>query len=87
MRDGAYHLAGEGRSLTSDEMVEMWAGLVANHPIVSLEDPMDEEDWSGLSALTARIGDKVQIVGDDLFVTNAARLARGIKADGRRMRS
>jgi len=80
-RDGAYHLAGEGRSLTSDEMVEMWAGLVANHPIVSLEDPMDEEDWDGFAALTARIGDKVQIVGDDLFVTNAARLARGIEAD------
>lgn len=80
-RDGAYHLAGEGRSLTSEEMVEMWANLVANHPIVSLEDPMDEEDWDGFAALTARVGDKVQIVGDDLFVTNAARLARGIEQE------
>ncbi len=80
-RDGKYHLEGEGRSLTSDEMVDMWATLVGNHPIVSLEDPMDEEDWDGFAGLTARVGDKVQIVGDDLFVTNPARLARGIEAD------
>ncbi|HCV89056.1 MAG TPA: phosphopyruvate hydratase, partial [Alphaproteobacteria bacterium] len=78
-RDGKYHLEGEGRSLTSDEMVDMWATLVGNHPIVSLEDPMDEEDWDGFAGLTARVGDKVQIVGDDLFVTNPARLARGIE--------
>ena len=78
--DGKYHLAGEGRSLTSAEMVDMWAGLVGNYPIVSLEDPMDEEDWDGFAALTARVGDKVQIVGDDLFVTNPVRLARGIEA-------
>ena len=78
--DGKYHLAGEGRSLTSAEMVDMWAGLVGNYPIVSLEDPMDEEDWEGFAALTARIGDKVQVVGDDLFVTNPVRLARGIEA-------
>jgi enolase len=77
-RDGAYHLAGEGRSLSSQEMVTMWTSLVANHPIVSLEDPMDEEDWDGFAALTAAVGDKIQIVGDDLFVTNAERLARGI---------
>ena len=57
----------------------MWAGLVGNYPIVSLEDPMDEEDWDGFAALTARVGDKVQIVGDDLFVTNPVRLARGIE--------
>ena len=80
-RDGKYHLEGEGRSLTSDEMVDMWAKLVGNHPIVSLEDPMDEEDWDGFAGLTASVGDKVQIVGDDLFVTNPARLARGIEAD------
>ncbi|MEX0502384.1 phosphopyruvate hydratase [Alphaproteobacteria bacterium LSUCC0719] len=80
-RDGAYHLAGEGRSLSSKEMVAMWTSLVANHPIVSLEDPMDEEDWEGFAALTAAIGDRVQIVGDDLFVTNAERLARGIVDD------
>ena len=80
-RDGAYHLDGEGRSLSSQEMVAMWTSLVANHPIVSLEDPMDEEDWDGFAALTAAVGDKVQIVGDDLFVTNAERLARGIVDD------
>jgi enolase len=80
-RDGAYHLGGEGRSLSSQEMVAMWTSLVANHPIVSLEDPMDEEDWDGFAALTAAVGDKVQIVGDDLFVTNAERLARGIVDD------
>ena len=80
-KDGAYHLAGEGRSLSSQDMVAMWTSLVANHPIVSLEDPMDEEDWDGFAALTAAIGDKVQIVGDDLFVTNAERLARGIVDD------
>ena len=78
--DGKYHRAGEGRSLTSAEMVDMWAGLVGNYPIVSLEDPMDEEDWDGFAALTARIGDKVQVVGDDLFVTNPVRLSRGIEA-------
>jgi len=77
-KDGAYHLAGEGRSLSSQEMVGMWTSLVANHPIVSLEDPMDEEDWDGFAALTAAVGDRIQIVGDDLFVTNAERLARGI---------
>ena len=76
--DGKYHLAGEGRSLTSSEMVNMWSTLVANHPIVSLEDPMDEEDWSGFAELTATIGDTVQVVGDDLFVTNPVRLHRGI---------
>ncbi len=62
-------------------MVDMWAGLVGNYPIVSLEDPMDEEDWEGFAALTARIGDRVQVVGDDLFVTNPVRLSRGIKAE------
>ena len=61
-------------------MVDMWAGLVGNYPIVSLEDPMDEEDWDGFAALTARIGDTVQVVGDDLFVTNPVRLSRGIEA-------
>jgi enolase len=77
--DGNYHLAGEDRSLTSAEMVDMWAGLVGNYPIVSLEDPMDEEDWDGFAALTARLGDKVQVVGDDLFATNPVRLSRGIE--------
>jgi len=77
-KDGVYHLAGEGRSLSTAEMNKMWADLVANHPIVSLEDPLHEDDWEGFTALTSMIGDKVQIVGDDLFVTNPQRLARGI---------
>ena len=79
--DGKYVLAGEGRSLSSAEMVKMWAGLVGNHPILSLEDPMDEEDWDGFAALTAEVGETVQVVGDDLFVTSAERLARGIAVD------
>ena len=76
--DGSYHLQGEERSLTSDEMVKMWQGLCTDYPIVSLEDPLSEDDWAGFSALTAALGDKVQIVGDDLYVTNPVRLQRGI---------
>ncbi len=76
--DGAYHLKGEGRTLSTAEMNAMWEGLVKNHPIVSLEDPLHEDDWDGFSALTSLIGDRVQIVGDDLFVTNPTRLERGI---------
>ena len=78
-KDGAYHLAGEGRTLHTDEMLEMWSGLCARFPIVSIEDPLDENDWDGFTALTSAIGDKVQIVGDDLFVTNPARLRTGIE--------
>ena len=76
--DGAYHLKGEGRTLSTAEMNAMWENLVKNHPIVSLEDPLHEDDWDGFTALTSLIGDRVQIVGDDLFVTNPGRLARGI---------
>ena len=76
--DGKYHLHGEGRALTSEEMVAMWQGLCADYPIVSLEDPLSEDDWAGFTALTTAIGDKVQIVGDDLYVTNPVRLQRGI---------
>ena len=76
--DGKYHLHGEGRALTSEEMVAMWQGLCADYPIVSLEDPLSEDDWAGFTALTTAIGDKVQIVGDDLYVTNPVRLRRGI---------
>ena len=76
--DGAYHLKGEGRTLSTAEMNAMWEQLVKNHPIVSLEDPLHEDDWDGFTALTSLIGDRVQIVGDDLFVTNPERLARGI---------
>ena len=78
-QDGKYHLAGEGRALSSDEMVEMWRTLCDDYPILSLEDPLSEDDWSGFTALTAAIGKKVQIVGDDLYVTNPGRLQRGIK--------
>ncbi|MFN0092386.1 MAG: phosphopyruvate hydratase [Acidimicrobiales bacterium] len=79
-RDGRYTLAGEGRSLGSAEMVELLAGWCARYPIVSIEDGMAEEDWDGWAALTERLGASVQLVGDDLFVTNTARLGRGIEA-------
>ncbi len=77
-RDGAYHLAGEGRVLSTDEMIELWADLVDRYPIVSIEDGLDEEDWDGWSRLTARLGDRVQLVGDDLLVTNPAFVRRAI---------
>lgn len=76
---GVYVLAGEDRELTSEEMVEYWAALVEKYPIISIEDGMAEEDWDGWKALTDRISDKVQLVGDDLFVTNPKRLAKGIE--------
>ena len=76
--DGAYQLVGEGRALSSDEMNVMWRDLVERYPIVSIEDPLHEDDWDGFIKLTDMIGDRVQIVGDDLFVTNPARLRRGI---------
>jgi enolase len=78
-RDGAYHLTGEGKVLTADEMVAYWERLVATYPIVSIEDGMAEDDWDGWSALTRALGGRVQLVGDDLFVTNSARLAMGIE--------
>jgi enolase len=74
-----YVLAGEGRELTSAEMVDFWADLVDRYPIISLEDGMSEEDWDGWKLLTERVGDRVQLVGDDLFVTNTERLGRGIE--------
>lgn len=76
---GKYVLAGEGRELTSAEMVDYWEALVQKYPIISIEDGVAEEDWDGWKALTDRIGDKVQLVGDDLFVTNPKRLAKGIE--------
>jgi enolase len=78
-RDGAYHLEGEGRTLDAEGMVEYWADLVDRYPIVSIEDGMAEEDWDGWKTLTERLGDKVQLVGDDLFVTNSDRLRMGIE--------
>ncbi len=77
--DGVYHLKGEGKKLSSAEMVDYWADLVARYPIISIEDGMDEDDWAGWKALTDAISDKCQLVGDDLFVTNPARLSDGIE--------
>jgi len=77
-RDGSYHLDGEGRVLTPDEMAAYWERIVNTYPVVSIEDGMAEDDWDGWAALTAAIGDRCQLVGDDLFVTNPERLGRGI---------
>jgi enolase len=77
-RDGAYHLDGEGRVLSSAELVDYWVDLCGRYPIVSLEDGMAEEDWDGWAALTSRLGDTVQLVGDDVFVTNTELLQKGI---------
>jgi enolase len=78
-RDGAYHLDGEGRTLDAAALVDYGAQLVERYPIVSIEDGMAEEDWDGWVMLTERLGERVQLVGDDLFVTNASRLAKGIE--------
>ena len=78
-KDGKYHLAGEGKVLSSKEFVDYLADLQAKFPIISIEDGLDEDDWDGWKALTAKIGDTCQLVGDDLFVTNPVRLARGIE--------
>ncbi len=78
-KDGKYVLSGEGTTLTSEENAAYLAALVADYPIISIEDGMSEDDWDGWKALTDAIGDKVQLVGDDLFVTNPARLAEGIE--------
>jgi enolase len=77
-RDGRYHLAGEGKVLTPAEMAGYWERLVATYPIVSIEDGMAEDDWDGWAALSGALRDRVQLVGDDLFVTNVARLQMGI---------
>ena len=77
-RDGAYALEREGRSLTSSELVDFWAGWADRYPLVSIEDGLDEEDWAGWVSLTERLGDRLQLVGDDLLVTNTRRLERGI---------
>ena len=78
-RDGEYHLTGEGRSMTSTELCEWWAALVGRYPIVSIEDGMAEDDWEGWAALTSALGKKIQLVGDDLFVTNVERVKMGIE--------
>ena len=76
--DGKYNLAGEKRLLTTEQMNEMWQELSSRYPIVSIEDPLHEDDWEGFKVLTSAIGDAVQVVGDDLYVTNPERLSRGI---------
>jgi enolase len=78
--DGKYHLAGEGVVKTSAEMVDFYAQLVDKYPIVSIEDGLAEDDWDGWKLLTEKLGDKIQLVGDDLFVTNTERVSRGIEA-------
>ncbi len=77
---GVYDLEHEGRKLSADELAAYWADLAGTYPILSIEDGMDEEDWDGWKTLTEKIGDRVQLVGDDLFVTNTERLRRGIDA-------
>src|ERR1700742_2000348 len=77
-KNGKYELEGEGKSLSPDKMVKYWEDLAARFPIVSIEDGMSEDDWDGWKALTEAIGKKIQLVGDDLFVTNPARLSDGI---------
>jgi enolase len=79
-KGGRYDLEHEGRTLSSDELASYWADLAGKYPILSIEDGMDEEDWDGWKILTDKIGDRVQLVGDDLFVTNVERLQRGIEA-------
>ncbi len=78
-KNGKYEMKGEGLSLSSAENVDYLAGLVADYPIISIEDGMSEDDWAGWKLLTDKLGDKIQLVGDDLFVTNPARLAEGIQ--------
>ena len=77
--EGGYALAREGRTLSSEQLAELWAGWARDYPIVSIEDGMAEDDWAGWAGLTGRLGDTVQLVGDDLFVTNIERLQRGIE--------
>jgi enolase len=78
-RDGAYHLTGEGKTLDAAGLVAYWTDLVRRYPIVSIEDGMAEDDWEGWGLLTRELGDTVQLVGDDVFVTNSRRLRDGIE--------
>ena len=80
-RNGQYELSGEGRTLSSSELVEFYAQLCDQYPILSIEDGMAEDDWDGWAMLTQRLGDRIQLVGDDLFVTNPIRLSRGIETN------
>ncbi|MGA8297282.1 MAG: phosphopyruvate hydratase [Acidimicrobiales bacterium] len=80
-RDGRYELSAEGRSLSPDEFAAYWEQILKSYPIVSLEDPMAEDDWAGWAALNQAVGGRVQLVGDDIFVTNVERVERGIRED------
>lgn len=77
-KDGKYNLEGEGRSLTTEELIEFYEELITKYPIISIEDPVDENDWEGFKLITERIGARIQLVGDDLFVTNKKCLQKGI---------
>lgn len=77
-KDGKYHLTGEGVEKTAKEMIDFYEAMIKKYPIISIEDGLDEEDWAGWKLMTERLGEKVQLVGDDLFVTNTKRLGRGI---------
>lgn len=77
--NGVYVMPKSGKIFTSDELINYWENLCAVYPIRSIEDPLDEEDWCGWQRITGRLGDKIQLVGDDFFVTNTARLKRGIE--------
>jgi len=77
-KDGKYHLVGENRTLTTDELIDFYEELVNKYPIISIEDPVDENDWEGFTKITKKLGDKIQLVGDDLFVTNKKCLQMGI---------
>lgn len=76
-----YELKGEGRTLTSSQLIDYWEELINEFPIISIEDGLDQEDWEGWKELTERLGKKIQLVGDDLFVTNTQRLSKGIQSD------
>ncbi len=78
-KDGKYNLVGEGRSLTTDELIDYYQELITKYPIISIEDPVDENDWEGFTKITERLGSKIQLVGDDLFVTNKECLKKGIE--------
>ena len=78
-KDGKYNLTGEGRSLTTDELISYYSDLISKYPIISIEDPVDENDWDGFRKITEKLGNKVQLVGDDLFVTNKECLKKGIE--------
>ena len=78
-KNGKYNLVGEGRSLTTDELIDYYSELITKYPIITIEDPVDENDWEGFSKITEKLGSKIQLVGDDLFVTNKECLTKGIK--------